>query len=221
LLALAAVLLLTLFVVTVQRFLSVNAPLGHGVLVVEGWIPDSSFDDALGIFRKGAYSHLVVIGGPSHRLVSVQFEQRLVDGGTLTNEVGPRRNLIFLPVSAARNRTYATAVTFRSFAEQSGLPIHSVDVFTQGVHSRKSWILFRKALGDRYAVGIISGPERSYDPTYWFISRRGLRIVSRNVIGYAYFKAAILADNMGWKVLGGLKVTEFRHSTETATPPTT
>lgn len=201
LLALAAVLFLISVVVTLQRFLSLNAPLGHGVLVVEGWIPDSSFDDALASFRKGAYSHLVVIGGPSHRLNTIQFERMRLDGASRTTQVGSAHGLIFLPVSADRNRTYATALTFRTWAEQSGLPSRSVDVFTEGVHGRKSWILFRKALGDQYAVGIISGTERSYDSRYWFISRRGLMVVSRNIIGYAYFKAAIIADNMGWKIL--------------------
>ena len=201
LLALAISLVVIVFLVTVQRFLAVTEPLGHGVLVVEGWIPDSSFTDALEVFDRGAYTNLVIVGGSSQRLNVAQLEHRVSDKENSGAAITSSRSVVFLPVSAARNRTYATALTFRSWANGSGTPVHAVDVFTKGVHARKSWILFRKALGDRYQVGIISGPEHSFDPNRWFISRRGLWIVSRNLAGYAYFRVAILADNMGWKVL--------------------
>lgn len=198
--ALAAALLVAVLLVGVQDFLAVNAPIGHGVLVVEGWIPDSSFADALEIFYSGAYTDLVIVGGSSHRVMGVRFEERLVGEGAAGTEARTHHNQIFLPLTGDHNRTYATALTFRSWADQSNRSVQAVDVFTEGVHARKSWILFRKALGAKYHVGIISGPERSYDPKHWLISRRGLLVVSRNVAGYCYFKAAILADNMGWDV---------------------
>ncbi len=197
---LAIALLVIVLLAGVQDFLAVSTPIGHGVLVVEGWIPDSSFADALETFRTGTYTDLVIVGGSSHRVEGVRLEERLVSSGTSETDGGTHHTPVFLPLTGNRNRTYATALTFRSWADQSHRSIQSVDVFTEGVHARKSWILFRKALGGKYSVGIISGPERSYDPNRWLLSRRGLLVVSRNVAGYCYFKAAILADNMGWNV---------------------
>jgi hypothetical protein len=93
-------------------------------------------------------------------------------------------------VSAGRTLASATAV--KRWLSSSGISVCCVEVFTKGVHARKSWILFRRALGDGYRVGIIAGSDESYDRRFWFFSTRGIRIVVRNLAGYVYSTLWIL-----------------------------
>src|SRR5215468_2426268 len=48
-------------------FLAPDRPLGHGVLVVEGWIGEPAFDEALHAWRGGDYAKIVTTGGPIKR----------------------------------------------------------------------------------------------------------------------------------------------------------
>ena len=190
--------------VFVHEFLAVTSPSGQGVLVVEAWVPKQSLADSAVIFRRGHYEYLVLVGGPIRQTepthpVTQSYGDSAADEIRCFN-VDPAK-VVKIPVGPARNRTYSTAVAVRDWLHGSGTSTRSIDVFTAGVHARKTWILFRYALGDSYQVGIIAGPEHSYDPRFWPASRRGAWIVSRNVAGYLYYKAAILLDTHGWRVL--------------------
>jgi hypothetical protein len=88
--------------------------------------------------------------------------------------------------SRSTHRTFASARAVKQWLSKSGTSIREVDIFTVGVHARKSWILFRRALGEDYRVGIIAGTESSYDAASWMISKRGVYIVVRNLAGYLY-----------------------------------
>jgi hypothetical protein len=190
--------------VFVHEFLAVSSPSGQGVLIVEAWVPKQSLADSAAIFRDGRYEYLVLVGGPVKQKKPTQT-LTLTYADSAADEirgfnVDPAK-IVTIPVGSAKNRTYSTAVAVRDWLRSSGSSTHSIDVFTAGVHARKSWVLFRYALGDSYRVGVIAGPEHSYDPRFWPASRRGAWIVSRNVAGYLYYKAAILLDTHGWKVL--------------------
>jgi len=185
-------------------FLAVNAPSGRGVLVVEAWIPKASLMDAVQVFRSGDYQYLVLAGGPmraneiSSFAVASYADAAEVEVKALNVSSD---KVIKIPVSPETHRTFGTAVAVRGWLATSQPSAKSVDVFTAGVHARKSWILFRYALGNGYRVGVIAGPEHSYDSRLWMFSTHGVRIVCRNVVGYIYFKAAVLLDTHGWNVL--------------------
>lgn len=189
---------------TVQGFLAVTSPSGRGVLVVEAWVPQESLADSVRVFQSGKYQYLVLVGRGMWQADSAQRVGLAYADSAEAKLAVPdvhASKVVEIPVGPARNRTYAGAVAFRNWLRTSGAKIRSVDVFTQGVHARKSWILFEHALGDSYEIGVIAGPEHSYDPRLWLISPRGLWIVSRNVAGYLYFKAAIVLEDHGRKIL--------------------
>jgi hypothetical protein len=200
---LISVLLLATFVVsaaTVHQFLAVSAPQGQGVLVVEAWIPEDAISESAKVFNAGPYRYLVLVGAPM-RGSDAQF-------GRFTNYADRaasrlERNgfdstkLVAIKVpSQPTRRTFAMATAVRDWLRTSAVSIRTVDVFTTGVHARKSWILFQHALGKDYSVGVISGRETSYDPSAWWISRRGLWLVTRNLAGYAYSRLWIYADKL-------------------------
>ena len=64
--------------------------------------------------------------------------------------------------------------------------VRAIDVFSIGVHARKSQVLFRKAFGPEVRVGIIVGTESAYDGGRWWSTRAGWYIVLRNTLGYFY-----------------------------------
>jgi hypothetical protein len=182
-------------VICIYDFLAINSPVQEGILVVEGWIPTQALTESVNIFNFGHYSYLVVVGGPiqgsgSDSPDSMTYAdlaaKRLETLGLDTKKIVKIR----VP-GVSTGHTLASAKAVKRWLAGSGTFVCCVDVFTVGVHARKSWIVFRYAVGDRYHVGIISGTEVSCDPRFWFFSRRGIREVTRNLVGYVYYKVYI------------------------------
>jgi hypothetical protein len=179
------------FILTVHRFLAVNRPTGQGILVVEAWVPRESLREAARIFQSGSYRYLVVVGSQvSNSDNSLNYADLAADN---LEKLGSDKNKVIriaLPYVSA-NRTFATAEAFKQWVPSSAPRTCCIDVYTVGVHARKSWITFRAVLGNAYQVGVIAGPETSYNPKYWLMSRRGLWLVARNLSGYLYTRYEI------------------------------
>jgi hypothetical protein len=56
-----------------------------------------------------------------------------------------------------------------------------------GAHSRRSWMLFRKAMPN-YDIGIITIEEKLYDTSAWWKSSKGFRTVFTEGVGFLYSK---------------------------------
>lgn len=185
-------------------FLAVSSPVGRGLLVVEAWVPPQSLTDAARIFQSGRYDCLVLISTTTAPRVqaptSTQISRDPAETWATMLNVDPKR-VVRLEAVTSKNRTFSSALVLKEWLHGSGLATNSLDVFTEGVHARKSWILFRYALGRDYDVGVIAGPEHSYDPRLWPLSPRGVHIVLRNIAGYIYFKFAILLDGFKYRML--------------------
>jgi hypothetical protein len=185
-------------IVFTHDFLAVNHPVGKGILVVEGWIPPYTLAESVTFFNSRHYSHLVVVGGPvgangsasGHQLTyadlaASRLEKLGFDSSKLVK--------ISVPAEPAGLRTLTSATEVRRWLDSSRTVECCVDVFTVGVHARKTWVLFRSALGDYYRVGVISGPEAPYDrDRFWFLSPRGIWIFVRSLVGYGYSKFWVL-----------------------------
>jgi hypothetical protein len=176
--------------VFVHGFLAVTRPIGRGILVVEAWIPDATLADSLKSYQNGSYRYLVVVGAP----------EKPGAPSTATHAAAELRDLGFHSDRLVQvdvpyrdlNRTVATAQALKQWLQTLRDSPRAVDVFTIGVHARKSWILFQAVLGEKYQVGVIAGPEVAYTPRYWMISRNGIWLVGRNLAGYIYAKLWIL-----------------------------
>ena len=199
---------LIFFVTSIHGFLAVSNPVGEGVLVVEGWIPAKALEESANVFNSGHYRYLVVVGGPAQGrggksgdpttyadLAASRLEKLGFDTGKLVKVDVPAVSL---------GRTLAGATEVKRWLCSSGISVCCVDVFTLGTHARKSWVLFRYALGGGYRVGIIAGSQNSYDPRFWLVSRKGIWVVPRNVAGYVYAKFWILLHRETTLLAGGL-----------------
>lgn len=184
--------LLAIFIgycLSIYSFLAVNMPLHGELLVIEGWLPKNVLEDAVMVFNKGPYQSIVVVGGPStgkkaDRIEDTQAftcKQQLIGLGI------PEQKMFTVPVwEVSGNRTYASAMAVAKWLEISTPHFHSIDVFTVSVHGRKSWLLYRRALGDFCQVGIISAESKKFNPTFWWLSPPGIYLVLRNTFAFAY-----------------------------------
>jgi len=172
-------------------FLAVTDPVREGVLVVEAWIPAGTLADSANVFNSGRYRYLVIVGSTTLRNGESKRATADTDlvASRLENLGLDTKRLVAISVpDKSFGRTLGRAVAVRRWLDSSGISVCCVDIFTVGVHARKSRILFQHALGDRYRVGIIAGPEVRYDPRFWLVSKRGVWIVFRNLAGYLYSK---------------------------------
>ena len=182
---------------SVHDFLAVNSPLKQGILVVEAWVPTQALAEVPSVFASGNYRYLVVVGYPiepaagtgapasTYADLAVRELKRRGFNNTMLVELR-------VPLQSSR-KTYATALAVRDWLIRSKLSINCVDVFTVGVHARKSWILFQHALGDNYHVGVVAGRPCSTIPI-GLLSPNGIRLVARNLGGYLYSRLWTFLD---------------------------
>jgi hypothetical protein len=173
---------------SIHPFLAVTRPVHGDILVVEGWMPDNRLEAALALFNERRYRLLVTTGGPlgkGHYLSAYGTDAELA-AATL-HKLGLARDRIVAVAAppASRDRTFESALALREWLSQSGLVVRSLDVYSKGAHARRTWLLFRKALGSDIAVGIIAA-DPDYDAERWWTSSSGVRAVVGESVAYLY-----------------------------------
>ena len=182
--------LIILLLLKVHPFLAMTKPVESQLLVVEGWLYGrSALLEVIEEFKRGNYELIVVVGGPYENASGKYTE--LTTAETLSQELIKKgikqKNLVVLPIQyTKRHRTLTKGLAIKEWLIESGLKVCAINIFTVGVHARKSQLIYQKALGSNIVVGVISGEEIVYDRKYWWLSIDGIRIVSRNIIGYVY-----------------------------------
>lgn len=187
-------------VMSVYNFLAVSQPVDHGILVVEGWVPRETLAGAMDVLNSRNYSQVLVVGGPiqndneddnpNHLASYDQLgTERLKTLGIDANKLVPVNT-----VAVRFGRTYTSVTAVQHWLDATKASDCCLDVLTAGPYARKSWVIFRSALGDHYRVGIVAGPVVSYDPRFWFVSITGIWNVTRNLAGYAYSKSWVFLN---------------------------
>ncbi len=179
-----------LFIKNIHDFLSLNEPVYGQVLVLDGLLADYAIKQAVDEFDNNNYKLIITSGGniPSGIYVSRYKTMAELTKASLIKLGIDKNKIVALPgKNAIRNRTYSSALTLNEWLE-SHQDIKSIDVLTIGCHSRRSRLFYEKALNNKYKVGVISVPDRSYDTERWWMYSRGMRSVISETIGYIYAK---------------------------------
>ncbi len=196
--ALGWLLLLLICVVTsilllnnLYYFLAQNEPVGASTLVVEGWLAPVELDQAIQAFKKGKYERIVTTGGPvtgwPESNLDTDFAKLAAD---YLAHHGIRRDLIAV-VSApesAQERTFLSAVMLRKSAQQLGITLDAVDIFSSGPHARRSRLLFQMALGQKVHVGILAARPNDFDPEAWWRTSVGVEKMYFQAFGFVWVK---------------------------------
>ena len=170
-------------------FLAMSDPVPGGVLVVEGWLPDYTLQAAITEFGEHPYTKLLVTGIPLEQGAPLSEYTNyanlgaavLVKLGMSTNQV----QAVPTPV-IRRDRTYAMALSLKAWLRENQASTTRVNLITQAPHARRSRLLFEKALGHGFTVGVVPVPPRGYDRKDWWRSSQGVRVVIGEAIAYAY-----------------------------------
>ena len=200
---------------SLNGFLSLNRPVQAEVLIVESWLPDYALQGALDEFRRGGYKHL--IAAASGLPGGWTGQSRYKTGAELTAAtlaaLGLETNLIaVMPVSdVARDRTYSAALGVKAWLESSDPAVRSVNLYSLGPHSRRSWLLYQtsfesqvkpsasaaltsnpspigweRVAAGRVRVGVLAHPDDRYDPKRWWATSEGFQSVVGEAIAYLY-----------------------------------
>lgn len=203
LIAASTLVLVLVLLYRVHGFLAVNKPIGRGILIVESWIPQETLAAVPKLVREGKYTHILIVGSGNqghpegsdvnvatrmlsrlgcdpNLLVAIQVPEQKTRRAVGITGFGSTSSY------SISQRTYAGGLMVKQWIQATSAGTDAMDVFTVGVHARKSWILFQHAMGEGYEVGVISGPEPAYDSRRWLASKTGLYLVARNSVGYLY-----------------------------------
>jgi hypothetical protein len=176
-------------VFTIHGFLSPVDPKKADVLIVEGWLPDYALESAVHEFKSRPYRLCIATGGPleagnflsqykSFAIIAVSTLRKLgIDSSQVVAVSAP---LVY------KDRTYASSIALKEWLDKSGLKATDFTVFSMGCHSRRSQMLFAKALGKNVSVGVIACNDRSYDSRRWWHYSAGLRMVTGETLAFVY-----------------------------------
>ncbi len=190
LILLAAAALVTVAGRAVMPFLSPTQPVQGKFLLVEGWAPDYALEEAIRVFRNGGYSKLIVTGTDIEqgKQLAVEKTYAQLAASTLKHLGFEEERLLVLPSpKVIRDRNFTTAPEVKKWLRTNN-SLDAVDVFTMAPHSRRTWLLYRLAIGDSNKIGVISITSRDYDPAHWWRSSQGFRETIDETVALIYAK---------------------------------
>ena len=173
----------------VHPFLAPTKPVGGGILVVEGWLPDYALEKAKERFQQGNYQLLVTTGaklGVGYHLSEYKTWAELA-ASRLKNLDFPEDKIMTAPAhkNFKKDRTYHSILALQRRLYEEGFNEASIDMVSMGVHSRRSWFLFEKVFSS-VNVGVIAISPNEYDASRWWLSSAGVRNVISELIAYLY-----------------------------------
>jgi hypothetical protein len=158
-------------------------------LVIEGWIDDQSLASALAIYEAGNYSHIASTGVQidigSH-LVAYKTYADMTTARLIERGLSPDEIITASGMSAQRDRTYAAAIALKQQLTALQLDEKNIHLLTVGPHGRRSRLLYKKALGPNYTIGITCLEDPTYNAANWWHSSNGVRTVISESIAYLY-----------------------------------
>ncbi len=169
-----------------ETFLSVTAREPADVLVVEGWIGLDGVHAAKVEFEQGCYQYIVTAGALTNTRWDVhQWNYAIEARKLLLREGVPADRVIAAPAQETKSqRTFATAVAVSQVLATNGLHPATINVFTLGVHARRSRLIFAKVLPSGIKVGAISWIPPTYQANSWWKSSERADDLLKETAGY-------------------------------------
>jgi uncharacterized SAM-binding protein YcdF (DUF218 family) len=192
-----------LFLWRVYPFLAVTHRVDTNVLVVEGWVHEYAIRSGAEEFKAGSYQRVFTTGGPVEGTGGYinDYQTSASVGADRLAKCGlPNESVQMVPSRVMdRDRTYGSAVALRNWFRENNIPVRSINVVTEDVHARRTSLLFRKALGDDVAVGVIAVPNPDYDSRHWWRYSQGVKDVFAETVSYLYARLLFYPSSLDEK----------------------
>ena len=164
---------------------------GARTLIVEGWLDDDALVDAIALARSGRYERVVTSGGPIESWREIQpwpsYAERAADH--LRRHGVREMTVVAVPAPAtAQDRSFVSAAVVRDWLLAQGGPLDAVDVYSDGVHARRSRLVYRMAFGADVEVGIVAAPPQRYRLDRWWQASEGGTAVIGELLSLAWTK---------------------------------
>ncbi len=152
---------------------------------------------AVAEFKRGGYRTVISSGRAlGSSWLKLRFKTGAEFAAANLAALGLPANVLVVvpPPPVSRDRTYASAVAVRRWLDQdSRRPIRAVNLCSMGPHSRRSRLLFQKALGSQVKVGVIACPDNTYDQARWWATSNGVTSMVSEAIAYLYARLVFWA----------------------------
>lgn len=180
-----------LIIFQVHPFLAVTARVDAEDMVVEGWIDKYALCVAAAEFNSGRYRFVFTTGGrvepsgPDNKA----YNTASVDSGLLQKAGLPKAVIQMVPSRVRdRDRTYNAAMALRSWVQEHHPTIRKFNVVTEGVHARRTRLLYQKAFGNDFSIGVISVPNPDYPAKRWWKYSEGVKEIISEGAAYVYVR---------------------------------
>jgi len=180
-----------LFMLWIPQFLSQHKPVQGNILMLDGQVPDFAIEQAIDCYQSGDYQLIITSGSkiPSGYFVANMQTMADLTRATFLKLGLDSTEVIAVPTSyVLRDRTFHSAQTLHQWLADHSSEVKSIDIVTVGCHARRSRVLFQKALGDQYKVGVICIEDPSFELKRWWKSSIGARVVISETIAYTYVR---------------------------------
>jgi hypothetical protein len=171
-----------------EAFLAATEKQAADVLVVEGWIAGPGIRAAASEFRSGGYQYIVTTGGlTSSRWGQQRWGYAEAAEHVLLKAGVPPNRIVLAPASDVNaQRTFASAVAVARVLKAKDLRPRAINVFSLGVHGRRTALVFQKVLGSQTKVGMIAWrPQEQYTGPWWRSSERAEAFITESA-GYLF-----------------------------------
>lgn len=169
-------------------FLAQHKPLpAADIVVIEGWLSDPELHLALA--TAGPEALLLCSGGPvlyGRGLLGYETYAEVSVARLRELGVGEDRLLAAPAEDTRRDRTWVSALAVRRHLEETGRFGQPVNLVTVGPHARRSFLLYRKAFGKGYPLGIVAIPPQDGRMDRWYAQSAGFKQVLSEVFSLFY-----------------------------------
>lgn len=179
------------FIKSLYPFLAPKTTPHKGLMIVEGWIHDFALDDAITLFKDGDYSKIICTGVQIETGSYIQeFKSypEMTAARLIKMGVDPEKIIVTVADDVKKDRTYLAATALREAFITYNMQETNLHLITTGPHGRRSRMLFQKALGPDYNIGITCLAPASYEPEDWYKGSEGVRYVMSETLAYIYAK---------------------------------
>ena len=180
------------YLFTIHPFLAPTKPVDADILIVDNFLEDYGLKELSDEFRSKNYSLILSAGIrlPQGSPLASQYKTSGELSAAILKkfEISEKAIVPIIPKPVERDRTFASALAVKNWLDQYNIQPRGINLFSIGPHSRRSWMLYKEAIGKEIPVGIIAFENREYDPKRWWKTSSGVRIVLGETIAYIYAK---------------------------------
>jgi len=165
---------------------SIKAP----ILIVEGWISDLALKEVIKHYKTADYKMIITTGGLIKTRNSTKHKTYAGSAAAYLRNNGLNSiNIKSLPTpESAQNRTFLSAVIVRDWLQKQNIKTKQINLYSQGVHARRTKTLYEMAFGKQYRIGINAAKTKEYKLDNWWKSSTGAKYVITEMIGLIWVK---------------------------------